>query len=228
MVKRFALLALAALGACSASGCVLGEAIVDTHNRWASCYRQTHWMDCSCGEFYWSEWFNDPPACCDTCNQCGEFVGPQPCLRAIPNWQRGYIYRSRQLHNPFVGPPPSAAADYDAPPDYTFYRDRIGGPGPHVAQAGMDDEGTISEGPMNEGPMDTPPMNSGRVNSGRVNSRRVNSSYANPGYGNPAYGNSGYGNSDSAVEGPNDAAVDAESADDLPPPRVSRRPRFRN
>ena len=28
-----------------------------------------------CGESYWSEWFNDPPACHDPCDHCGNWVG---------------------------------------------------------------------------------------------------------------------------------------------------------
>jgi hypothetical protein len=29
----------------------------------------------SCGECYWSEWFNDPPACCDPCDCYGNYAG---------------------------------------------------------------------------------------------------------------------------------------------------------
>ncbi len=29
-----------------------------------------------CGELYWNEWHSDPPACCDPCDQCGNWVGP--------------------------------------------------------------------------------------------------------------------------------------------------------
>jgi len=29
-----------------------------------------------CGELYWSEWHSDPPACCDPCDDCGNWVGP--------------------------------------------------------------------------------------------------------------------------------------------------------
>ena len=35
---------------------------------------------CGCGgcdgECYWSEWHNDPPRCCDPCDDCGNWVGP--------------------------------------------------------------------------------------------------------------------------------------------------------
>jgi hypothetical protein len=30
---------------------------------------------CDC-ESYWSEWYNDPPRCCDPCDQCGNWIGP--------------------------------------------------------------------------------------------------------------------------------------------------------
>lgn len=139
MVKRLAMLALAALCCGGSSGCMLMDAIVDTHDRWAVCYRQRHWMGCECGEFYWSEWFNDPPACCDTCNQCGQFVGPQSCRRSVPNYQRGFLYNlfmSRQVYSPFVGPPPGMAGDCHAYPAYPYYRepaDGIGDDGPHPA-----------------------------------------------------------------------------------------------
>lgn len=32
-----------------------------------------------CGDCYWSEWYNDPPDCCDPCNRCGDYVGPKCC-----------------------------------------------------------------------------------------------------------------------------------------------------
>lgn len=32
-------------------------------------------VGCS-GELYWSEWYNDPPACCDPCDDCGHYRGP--------------------------------------------------------------------------------------------------------------------------------------------------------
>jgi hypothetical protein len=30
-----------------------------------------------CGEVYVSEWISDPPDCCDPCDQCGNWTGPQ-------------------------------------------------------------------------------------------------------------------------------------------------------
>lgn len=34
-----------------------------------------------CGEIYWDEWLSDPPDCCDPCDDCGNWVGPQSCCR---------------------------------------------------------------------------------------------------------------------------------------------------
>ena len=38
-----------------------------------------HWCCSQCGETYWSEWFNDPPDCCEPCNHCGHFTGHCGC-----------------------------------------------------------------------------------------------------------------------------------------------------
>ena len=89
MLKRCALIAVALSGLSSFSGCIISDAVMDTHNRWLTCYQRTHWMEGQCGEFYWSEWFNDPPACCDPCNKCGNFVGERCCKRSIPLKERG-------------------------------------------------------------------------------------------------------------------------------------------
>lgn len=32
-----------------------------------------------CGDCYWSEWYSDPPDCCDPCNRCADWIGPQSC-----------------------------------------------------------------------------------------------------------------------------------------------------
>jgi hypothetical protein len=37
-----------------------------------------------CGEIYWDEWLSDPPDCCDPCDDCGNWVGPQACCRKRP------------------------------------------------------------------------------------------------------------------------------------------------
>jgi len=34
------------------------------------------------GEFYWSEWHNDPPRCHDPCDRCGNWIGPSAGYRA--------------------------------------------------------------------------------------------------------------------------------------------------
>ncbi|QDT68092.1 hypothetical protein MalM25_10040 [Planctomycetes bacterium MalM25] len=35
-----------------------------------------------CGELYWNEWHSDPPACCDPCDDCGNWVGPSASMQA--------------------------------------------------------------------------------------------------------------------------------------------------
>jgi hypothetical protein len=37
-----------------------------------------------CGEFYYDEWINDPPYCCDPCDDHGSWVGPRCCPPKIP------------------------------------------------------------------------------------------------------------------------------------------------
>jgi len=34
-----------------------------------------------CGEVYWDEWLSDPPDCCDPCDACGNWAGPQACCK---------------------------------------------------------------------------------------------------------------------------------------------------
>ena len=40
-----------------------------------------HKLTCSsgCGEIYWGPWLNDPPADCDPCDDCGNWVGERCC-----------------------------------------------------------------------------------------------------------------------------------------------------
>ena len=53
-----------------------------------------------CGECYWNEWHNDPPALCEPCNRCGHYVGPGSA---------GY-YRAPYRHDGFVANKSSSAA----------------------------------------------------------------------------------------------------------------------
>jgi hypothetical protein len=44
---------------------------------------------------YWSEWFNDPPACCDPCNQCGYYADSGGgCLRSYVRQRRQSFFHS--------------------------------------------------------------------------------------------------------------------------------------
>lgn len=40
-----------------------------------------HRLTCAsgCGEFYWDEWFCDPPDCCDPCDENAVWIGPRSC-----------------------------------------------------------------------------------------------------------------------------------------------------
>ena len=45
-----------------------------------------HNLTCAsgCGEFYWGEWFSDPPDDCDPCDDCGNWIGERCCP---PTWK---------------------------------------------------------------------------------------------------------------------------------------------
>jgi hypothetical protein len=75
MHKRFLLLAIVSLAMAANSGCCIVNCVSCIHDRWLDCYRSHHWMCSQCGETYYSEWFNDPPDCCDPCDNCGHYVG---------------------------------------------------------------------------------------------------------------------------------------------------------
>lgn len=36
------------------------------------------------GQMYYGEWISDPPACCDPCDNCGNWTGPACCARRQP------------------------------------------------------------------------------------------------------------------------------------------------
>ena len=76
MIKRLLALALLAAVLGGSSGCCGGPLCCLEKSYW-----RHHWGCSQCGEYYWSEWFNDPPDCCDPCNNCGDYVGKKPCSR---------------------------------------------------------------------------------------------------------------------------------------------------
>lgn len=76
MIKRLLALGLLAAVLGGATGCC-GDPLCCLEKS----YWRHHWGCSQCGELYWSEWFNDPPECCDPCNNCGDYVGHQPCSR---------------------------------------------------------------------------------------------------------------------------------------------------
>lgn len=72
------------LGVCGVCGVCGG----DCEGHTPSSYTK-HVLTCAsgCGEIYWGEWISDPPDKVDPCDNCGNFVGPQPvgpsCLHRI-------------------------------------------------------------------------------------------------------------------------------------------------
>jgi hypothetical protein len=86
MHKRMILLAAIALAVTANGGCCVVNSVTCLHDRWLDNYRCTHWMCSQCGEKYWSEWFNDPPECCDPCDDCGHYVGKHCCDRCARMW----------------------------------------------------------------------------------------------------------------------------------------------
>jgi len=46
-------------------------------------YRLTCGSGCAC-QLYYGEWINDPPACCDPCDNCGNYTGPNCAGRGRP------------------------------------------------------------------------------------------------------------------------------------------------
>ncbi|HEX4146885.1 MAG TPA: hypothetical protein VHY91_25535 [Pirellulales bacterium] len=75
MSKRFAFLGLAAMLLMLNSGCCLINCINCWHDHFIEKYQATHFHDCGCGERMVNHWWNDPPNCCDPCDQWGNFTG---------------------------------------------------------------------------------------------------------------------------------------------------------
>ena len=71
------------LGSCDACGVCGGDCLGHTP---ASYLKHSLTCKVGCGELYWDEWKSDPPACCDPCDNCGNWTGPQGC--GPPFWCR--------------------------------------------------------------------------------------------------------------------------------------------
>lgn len=59
-------------GGCGGCGGTLGLGISPWIHKSLTCGR-------GCGSLYVNEWVNDPPSCCDPCDNCGNYVGPRAC-----------------------------------------------------------------------------------------------------------------------------------------------------
>ena len=62
-------------GGCGATGC--DDCGVASCEPACGCGVET--CSSGCGEVYWGEWTNNPPDCCDPCNNCGDFTGGGGC-----------------------------------------------------------------------------------------------------------------------------------------------------
>jgi hypothetical protein len=66
-----------------------------------------------CGELYWSEWFNDPPACCEPCDCHGNYIGPGE----TGYFQARYLHQSAYPEHPPTELPPLEVAPSEPTPE---------------------------------------------------------------------------------------------------------------
>ncbi len=93
MFARRAYFLLLALTLASSGGCAY-EGLCNLRDRLACDYQARHYMGPQCGQFYWSEWFNDPPACCEPCNECGSYKARGGCARSYLRARRQSFFHS--------------------------------------------------------------------------------------------------------------------------------------
>ena len=77
MLKKLLSTALLALVVTSQTGCVLVQGFWCCAHRLCCLQRSMEYHCEDCGEQYCHEWFSDPPACCDPCDRCGNYMGPR-------------------------------------------------------------------------------------------------------------------------------------------------------
>jgi hypothetical protein len=60
------------------------------------CLRKLLTCGSGCGELYVDEWLNDPPDCCDPCDNCGNWIGPHGSNMGQPRpLHRGNLWGQR-------------------------------------------------------------------------------------------------------------------------------------
>ncbi len=75
MRKRLICVLLATVALLPHSGCCLLRGLgCCLHKYHCEVAKRTYCCD-SCGEKYHTEWSADPPACCEPCNSCADYVG---------------------------------------------------------------------------------------------------------------------------------------------------------
>jgi hypothetical protein len=63
-------------GGCGSCGCAVGCC---PGRPLAGCLTRALTCGSGCGDVYWDEWINDPPACCDPCDDYGNWTGNAYC-----------------------------------------------------------------------------------------------------------------------------------------------------
>ncbi len=93
MSKRLVCLTLLAVVIAGSSGC---NCICCLHDNLLGLWKSRRWADCGCGPVYYGPWFDTKPACCDPCNDCGEFHGKRYWTSA-----NSWLSDSQQSVNPW-------------------------------------------------------------------------------------------------------------------------------
>ena len=75
MSNRVLCCLLAAVALLPSPGCFFLHGLKCCLNKYHCAVAERTYCCDSCGEKYCSEWSNDPPACCEPCNNCGDYIG---------------------------------------------------------------------------------------------------------------------------------------------------------
>lgn len=101
-----------------------------------------------CCDCYWSEWYNDPPDCCDPCNCCAEYVGPKCCGLNRKMGLRRALWGQR-----LGGRNGYPQTSFMAPSDGS-----ISAAAPHIAAAYIEDDPVIRKYQRVDSPTDSIPF----------------------------------------------------------------------
>jgi hypothetical protein len=73
----------------------------------------------ACGELYWNEWYNDPPACREPCDACGNYTGAGGGYYGAPHQGHSHYAGAKSHH---AKPLHLAEAPESAPEEDDFVR----------------------------------------------------------------------------------------------------------